>query len=76
MAHHFAGSGFCALALLNTAAVATTERRQEFRSIGLLGGTRSQTLGAISLEMLTIVFVGLAAGAVLVFVSTLNVSSG
>ena len=67
---------FCALALLNTAAVATTERRQEFRSIGLLGGTRSQTLGAISLEMLTIVFVGLAAGAVLVFVSTLNVSSG
>ena len=53
---------FTALALVNTAAMATAERRGELATIRLLGGTPGQAMRMIALELVPIVAVALAAG--------------
>ena len=53
---------FAALALVNTAAMATAERRGELATIRLLGGTGWQAVRMVALELAPIVVVGLVAG--------------
>ena len=54
---------FTALALINTAAMATAERRAELATIRLLGGTAGHAIRTVALETLPTVLVALAAGA-------------
>ena len=51
---------FAALALVNTAAMATAERRGELATIRLLGGTGGQAIRMVALELAPIVVVGAA----------------
>ena len=67
---------FTALALINTAAMATAERRGELATIRLLGGTPGHAARTIALEMLPTVLVALAAGAAVVAVSVHGVPHG
>ena len=67
---------FTALALVNTAAMATTERRGELATIRLLGGTRGHALRMVLLEMGSTVAAALAVGGVVVFVALTGVSKG
>ena len=67
---------FAALALINTAAMATAERRAELATIRLLGGTPGQAARMIALETLPTVAVALAAGAAVVAVSVHGVPRG
>ena len=67
---------FAALALLNTARMATAERRAELATIRLLGGTRGQALRTAALESLPTTLVALAAGAVVVAISVHGVPLG
>ena len=67
---------FTALSLINTAAMATTERRHELATIRLLGGTRGHIVRALALELLPTVLVALVAGAAIVAVSVHGVPAG
>ena len=67
---------FAALALVNTAAMATAERRGELATIRLLGGTRWQAIRMVALELAPIVAVGLAAGAAVAAVAVMGVPEG
>ena len=67
---------FAALSLINTAAMATAERRGELATIRLLGGTRWQAIRMVALELAPIVVVGLAAGGAVAAVSLFGVPDG
>ena len=60
---------FAALALINTARMATSERRAELATIRLLGGTRGQRLRTAILETIPTTLVALLAGAAVVAIS-------
>jgi putative ABC transport system permease protein len=61
---------------VNTAAMATAERRDELATIRLLGGTRGQALRMIALELGPTVLAALAAGAAVVAVAVMGVPRG
>ena len=67
---------FAALALLNTAAMATGERRAELATLRLLGGTPWQATRMIVLELAPVMLVALVAGAVTAAVSVAGVPDG
>ena len=67
---------FAALALINTAAMTTTERRSELATIRLLGGTPGHATRMVALEMLPTVVTALAAGAAIVGVAIAGVPRG
>ncbi len=67
---------FTALALINTAAMATAERRGELATIRLLGGTTGHAIRMIVLEMVPTVLVALGAGAAVVAVSVHGIPDG
>jgi putative ABC transport system permease protein len=67
---------FAGLALVNTAAMATSERRAELATIRLLGGTPGQAARTIALELVPTVLVALAAGAVVVAISVHGIPMG
>ena len=67
---------FAALALVNTAAMTTTERRDELATIRLLGGTTGHAVRMMALEMIPTVLVGLGAGAAIVAVAVSGVTEG
>src|SRR4051794_2242914 len=67
---------FATLALINTAAMTTTERRDELATIRLLGGTPGHAIRMVVLEMLPTVIVALAAGAGIVAISVAGVPRG
>jgi putative ABC transport system permease protein len=67
---------FAALALINTAAMTTTERRDELATLRLLGGTSGHAMRMVALEMLPTVAVGLGAGAAIVAIAVSGVPEG
>jgi putative ABC transport system permease protein len=67
---------FAALALVNTAAMATSERRDELATIRLLGGTSGQAVRMLALELAPIVAVALAAGVAIAAASVMGVPQG
>jgi putative ABC transport system permease protein len=67
---------FAAIALLNTAAMATSERRAELGTIRLLGGTGFHAVRMIAIEHAATVIAALAAGAVIAGVSINAVPDG
>ena len=67
---------FAALALLNTAAMATGERRAELATLRLLGGTPWQATRMIVLELAPVMLVALVAGATAAAVSVVGVPDG
>jgi putative ABC transport system permease protein len=67
---------FAALALVNTAAMATAERRDELATIRLLGGTSGQAVRMIALELAPIVATALAVGLVIAAASAMGVPQG
>ena len=67
---------FAVLSLLNTAAMATTERRGELATIRLLGGTRGQATRMIALELAPTVTVALLAGAAIAVLAVIGVPEG
>ena len=69
-------TAFAALALINTAAMTTTERRDELATIRLLGGTRGHATRMVTLEMLPTVIAALGAGAAIVAVAVAGVPRG
>jgi putative ABC transport system permease protein len=69
-------TAFATLALVNTAAMTTTERRDEFATIRLLGGTPGQATRMVALEMVPTVAAALAAGAAIVAVAVAGVPRG
>ena len=70
------GALFAALALINTAAMAMSERRAELATIRLLGGTAGQTRRMIALELAPTMLVGLTAGAAIAGLAILGVPDG
>ena len=62
-------TAFAALALVNTAAMTTTERRDELATIRLLGGTAGHATRMVTLEMLPTVVAAVGAGAAIVAVA-------
>jgi putative ABC transport system permease protein len=68
--------GFATLALLNTAAMATTERRDELATIRLLGGSAWQATRMVALELVAVLGVAVVAGAVVAGVSVAGVPDG
>jgi putative ABC transport system permease protein len=69
-------TAFATLALINTAAMTTTERRDELATIRLLGGTRGHATRMVMLEMLPTVIAALGAGAAIVAVAVAGVPRG
>ena len=67
---------FAALALVNTAAMATAERRGELATIRLLGGTAGHVIRTVALEMAPTVLAALAAGGAIVAVAVAGVPRG
>ena len=67
---------FAALALVNTAAMSTSERRAELATIRLLGGTAGQATRMIALELVPVMLVALAAGAAITGLALLGVPEG
>ena len=67
---------FAALALVNTAAMATSERRDELATIRLLGGTSAQAVRMIALELAPIVATALAIGVAIAAASVMGVPQG
>ena len=67
---------FAALSLVNTAAMATAERRSELATLRLLGGTRRQAIRMVALEFAPVIAVGLVAGGAVAAVSVLGVPDG
>ena len=69
-------AAFAALALINTAAMTTTERRDELATIRLLGGTAGHATRMVTLEMLPTVIAAIGAGAAIVAVAVAGVPRG
>jgi putative ABC transport system permease protein len=69
-------TAFAILALINTAAMTTTERRDELATIRLLGGTPGHATRMVVLEMLPTVIAALGAGAAIVAVAVAGVPRG
>ena len=69
-------AAFAALALINTAAMATSERRDELATIRLLGGTGAHITRMVVLETAPAVLVALAAGAAVALVAVAGVPRG
>src|SRR4051812_16542811 len=67
---------FATLALINTAAMTTTERRDEFATIRLLGGTAGHATRMVTLEMLPTAVSALGAGAAIVAIAVAGVPRG
>ena len=67
---------FAALALVNTAAMATAERQGELATIRLLGGTAGHVIRMVMLEMAATVAVAVVAGGAIVLVATAGVPRG
>ena len=67
---------FAALALINTAAMATSERRAELATIRLLGATGGQATRMVALELAPTMLVGLIAGAAIAGLAILGVPDG
>ena len=67
---------FSALALINTAAMTTSERRAELATIRLLGGTTGTAIRTVALETLPTVLVALGAGAAIVATTVHGVPQG
>src|SRR3954463_14955623 len=67
---------FATLALINTAAMTTTERRDEFATIRLLGGTAGHATRMVTLEMLPTAVTALGAGAAIVVIAVAGVPRG
>ena len=67
---------FAALALVNTAAMATAERRDELATIRLLGGTSGHVVRTVALELLPTVLAALAVGGAIVAVAVAGVPRG
>jgi putative ABC transport system permease protein len=67
---------FAALALVNTAAMVTAERRHELATIRLLGGSAAQVARMVALELAATVAAALAAGGAIVAVATAGVPRG
>jgi putative ABC transport system permease protein len=67
---------FATLALINTAAMTTTERRDELATIRLLGGTAGHVARMVTLEMVPTVIVALGAGAGIVALAVAGVPRG
>ena len=67
---------FAALALINTAAMTTSERRDELATIRLLGGTAGHAMRMVTLEMIPTVLAALAAGAAAVAIAVAGVPRG
>jgi putative ABC transport system permease protein len=67
---------FTALALVNTAAMTTSQRRAELATIRLLGGTAGQATRMVALELAPTMLVGLGAGAVIAGLAILGVPDG
>ena len=67
---------FAALALVNTAAMVTSERRGELATIRLLGGTAGQATRMVALELAPAVLVGLLAGSAIAAVAVMGVPDG
>ena len=70
------GALFAALALINTAAMAMSERGAELATIRLLGGTAGQTTRMIALELAPTMLVGLVAGAAVAGLAIIGVPDG
>ncbi|HEX5741082.1 MAG TPA: FtsX-like permease family protein [Pilimelia sp.] len=58
---------YSVIALLNSLAVATVERRREFALQRLLGATRAQILRMVTVEAILVTMIGLLLGAVMTF---------
>ena len=69
-------AAFATLALINTAAMTTTERRDELATIRLLGGTAGHATRMVALEMVPTIVVALGAGAAIVAVAVAGVPRG
>ena len=69
-------AAFATLALINTAAMTTTERRDELATIRLLGGTAGHAIRMVTLEMLPTVITALGAGAAIVAIAVAGVPRG
>ena len=69
-------AAFATLALINTAAMTTTERRDELATIRLLGGTPGHAIRMVMLEMVPTVITALVAGAAIVAVAVAGVPRG
>ena len=69
-------AAFATLALINTAAMTTTERREELATIRLLGGTAGHAIRMVTLEMLPTVITALGAGAAIVAIAVAGVPRG
>ena len=69
-------AAFATLALINTAAMTTTERRDELATIRLLGGTAGHATRMVTLEMLPTVITALGAGAAIVAIAVAGVPRG
>ncbi len=69
-------AAFAALALVNTAAIATAERRDELATIRLLGGTSGHVLRTVVLELGATIAAALAAGGAIVAVAVAGVPRG
>jgi putative ABC transport system permease protein len=69
-------AAFAMLALVNTAAMTTTERRDELATIRLLGGTAGHVTRMVVLEMVPTVLAALGAGAAIVAVAVAGVPRG
>ena len=67
---------FAALALINTAAMATAERRADFATIRLLGGTSGHVTRMLALELVPTLLVALLAGTVIAAVAMVGVPDG
>ena len=67
---------FAALALINTAAMATSERRADFATIRLLGGTSGHVTRMLALELVPTLLVALLAGTVIAGAAMVGVPDG
>jgi putative ABC transport system permease protein len=67
---------FAGLALINTAAMAISERRGELATIRLLGGTAGQATRMVALELAPTVIVGLLAGSAIAALAIVGVPNG
>jgi putative ABC transport system permease protein len=68
--------GFATLALLNTAAMATSERREELATIRLLGGSAWQATRMVALELAVVLLAAVAAGAAVAGIAIHGVPDG
>ena len=70
------GTALAVLALINTAAMTTTERRGELATIRLLGGTSGHVTRMVMLETVPTVIAALGTGAAIVAVAVAGVPRG